>query len=65
MNKSEIIVLVLAVVVFVIEVVGHLAGASFANSDSFGYIAAPVLFILGLLAFVAFKYAEAHDADEH
>jgi len=65
MKKSEIVVLVLAVIVFVIGLVGHLAGASFANSDSFGYFAAPVPFVLGLISFIAFKYAAAHDRDEH
>ncbi|SFD73157.1 hypothetical protein [Pseudoalteromonas denitrificans] len=63
MRKSEIVILVLAVLVFVIGVVGHLAGASFANSDMFGYFAAPVPFVIGLLAFIAYKYAAAHDQD--
>lgn len=65
MKKSEIVVLILAVIVFVIGLVGHLAGASYANSDYFGYFAAPVPFVLALISFIAFKYAAAHDSDEH
>ena len=34
-------VVVIALLAFVVGLVGHLAGASFANSDAFGYIAAP------------------------
>lgn len=58
-KKSEIVVLVIAVLVFVVGVVGHLAAASYANSNAFGYIAAPTPLIVGLLAFVAYKYAQA------
>ena len=58
-KKSEIVVLVIAVLVFVVGVVGHLAAASFANSNAFGYIAAPTPLIVGLVAFIAYKYAQA------
>ncbi|MDP5213631.1 hypothetical protein ORJ66_11310 [Pseudoalteromonas tunicata] len=58
-KKSEIVVVVIAILAFVVGVVGHLAGASYANSDAFGYIAAPTPLIVGLIAFIAYKYADA------
>lgn len=65
-QKSEIIVLLIAIVGLVITLVGHLAGASIANSSSFGIIAAPVPLILFIVAFVAYKYAASHDEEnEH
>ncbi|MBD1584001.1 hypothetical protein [Pseudoalteromonas sp. S16_S37] len=60
-HKSEIIVVCIALLAFVVGLVGHLAGASFANSDAFGYIAAPVPFITGIIAFVAYKVAANGD----
>ncbi|MBE0369903.1 hypothetical protein J8L98_10635 [Pseudoalteromonas sp. MMG013] len=60
-HKSEIVVVIMALLVFVVGLVGHLAGASIANSDSFGYIAAPVPLIVGVLAFIAYKVAEKGD----
>ena len=38
-NKAELIVVGIAVIAFVLGLVAHLAGASFANADTFGYIA--------------------------
>ena len=60
-HKSELLVVVIALLAFVVGLVGHLAGASIANSDSFGYIAAPVPLIVGLIAVVAYKIAEHGD----
>ncbi len=62
-QKTEIIVLIIAVLALVVALVGHLAGASIANSDAFGIIAAPVPLVLGIIAFVAYKYAAANDKD--
>jgi hypothetical protein len=41
-NKAELIVVCIALVAFVLGLVAHLAGASIANSNVFGYIAAPI-----------------------
>jgi hypothetical protein len=60
-HKAELVVVVIALVAFVVGLVGHLAGASFANSDAFGYIAAPVPLITGLIALVAYKIAARGD----
>ncbi|CCQ11027.1 hypothetical protein PALB_19010 [Pseudoalteromonas luteoviolacea B = ATCC 29581] len=60
-HKTELAVVVIALVAFVIGLVGHLAGASFANSDAFGYIAAPIPLIMAIVAFVAYKVAEKGD----
>lgn len=57
-HKTELTVIVIALLAFVIGLVGHLAGASFANSDAFGIIAAPVPLVLGIVAFIAYKVAE-------
>ncbi|KPH63139.1 hypothetical protein AMS58_15095 [Pseudoalteromonas porphyrae] len=56
-SKMELVVVGIALLAFVVGVVGHLAGASFANFDTFGYIAAPTPLILGIIAFVAYKVA--------
>ncbi|MEJ6474231.1 hypothetical protein [Pseudoalteromonas piscicida] len=56
-HKMEIVVVVIALVAFVVGLVGHLAGASIANSDTFGYIAAPVPLLVGLIAVIAYKVA--------
>ena len=58
-KKAEITVCIIAVLTFVIGLVGHLAGASYANSDAFGIIAAPVPLIVGIIAFVSYKIAAA------
>ncbi|GAA60989.1 hypothetical protein P20652_2863 [Pseudoalteromonas sp. BSi20652] len=58
-NKSELIVVGIAVVAFVLGLVAHLAGASFANSDLFGYIAAPIPLILGIIFLISYKIADA------
>ena len=50
-------VVVIALLAFVIGLVGHLAGASFANFDTFGYIAAPVPLILGIIVLISYKVA--------
>ena len=60
-HKSELIVVGIALLAFVVGLVGHLAGASFANSDAFGYIAAPVPLITGLIAVIAYKVAQNGD----
>ncbi|MFC3033313.1 hypothetical protein ACFOEE_12350 [Pseudoalteromonas fenneropenaei] len=60
-HKAEITVVIIALVTFVVGLVGHLAGASYANSDMFGYIAAPIPLITGLLAFIAYKVAQHGD----
>ncbi|CAH9065873.1 hypothetical protein PSECIP111951_03456 [Pseudoalteromonas holothuriae] len=60
-HKSEIIVVVIALLAFVVGLVGHLASASFANSDAFGYIAAPVPLIVGVIALIAYKVAKSGD----
>jgi hypothetical protein len=60
-HKAELTVVVIALLAFVVGLVGHLAGASFANSDAFGYIAAPIPLITGLIAFIAYKVAAAGD----
>ncbi|NMM40616.1 hypothetical protein [Pseudoalteromonas arctica] len=56
-NRFELIVIGIALLAFVVGLVGHLAGASFANFDTFGYIAAPIPLILAIIAFVAYKIA--------
>ena len=56
-HKMELVVVVIALLAFVVGLVGHLAGASIANSDTFGYIAAPVPLITGVIAFIAYKVA--------
>ncbi|MFY8275266.1 hypothetical protein AAEU32_14155 [Pseudoalteromonas sp. SSDWG2] len=56
-KKAEIIVCVIAVLTFVVGLVGHLAGASYANSDAFGLIAAPIPLVLGVIAVIAYKIA--------
>ena len=58
-NKAELIVVGIAVIAFVLGLVAHLAGASFANSDTFGYIAAPMPLILGVIFLISYKIAEA------
>lgn len=58
-KKAEITVCVIAVLTFVITLVGHLAGASYANSDAFGMIAAPIPLVLAIIAVVAYKIAAA------
>ncbi|QTH72881.1 hypothetical protein [Pseudoalteromonas xiamenensis] len=60
-HKAELTVVVIALLAFVVGLVGHLAGASFANSDAFGYIVAPIPLITGLIAFIAYKVAEKGD----
>ncbi|WP_462152529.1 hypothetical protein [Pseudoalteromonas xiamenensis] len=60
-HKAELTVVVIALLAFVVGLVGHLAGASFANSDAFGYIAAPIPLITGLIAFIAYKVAVKGD----
>ena len=56
-SKMELVVIGIALIAFVVGLVGHLAGASFANSDTFGYIAAPTPLILAIIEFVAYKVA--------
>ncbi|MGS0537018.1 hypothetical protein [Pseudoalteromonas sp. SaAl2] len=56
-NKMELVVIGIALVAFVVGLVGHLAGASFANFNTFGYIAAPTQLLLAIIAFVAYKIA--------
>ncbi|ODS15209.1 hypothetical protein [Pseudoalteromonas tetraodonis] len=58
-NKAELIVIGIALVAFVIGLVAHLAGASFANSDIFGYIAAPMPLVLGIIFLISYKVAAA------
>ncbi|GEB71857.1 hypothetical protein [Pseudoalteromonas carrageenovora] len=56
-NKAELIVVGIAVVAFLLGVIAHLAGASLANSDTFGYIAAPIPLILGTIFLISYKIA--------
>ena len=58
-NKAELIVVGIAVIAFVLGLVAHLAGASFTNADTFGYIAAPMPLILGVIFLISYKIAEA------
>ncbi|KJY95387.1 MULTISPECIES: hypothetical protein [Pseudoalteromonas] len=58
-KKAEITVCIIAVLTFVIGLVGHLAGASYANSDAFGIIAAPIPLVVGVIAVIAYKIAAA------
>lgn len=58
-NKAELIVIGIALVAFVVGLVAHLAGASFANSDTFGYIAAPMPLVLGIIFLISYKLAAA------
>ena len=58
-NKAELIVVGIAVIAFVLGLVAHLAGASIANSDTFGYIAAPIPLILGIVFLISYKVAAA------
>jgi len=58
-NKAELIVVGIALVAFVLGLVAHLAGASIANSGFFGYIAAPIPLILGIIFLISYKIAEA------
>ncbi|MBQ4813898.1 hypothetical protein A7985_23025 [Pseudoalteromonas luteoviolacea] len=60
-HRGELTVVVIALVAFVVGLVGHLAGASYANSDAFGYLAAPVPLIMGIIALVAYKVAQKAD----
>ncbi|MCF2859715.1 hypothetical protein L1286_19735 [Pseudoalteromonas sp. SMS1] len=60
-HRGELLVVVIALVAFVVGLVGHLAGASYANSDAFGYLAAPVPLIMGIIALVAYKVAQRAD----
>ncbi|KZN40669.1 hypothetical protein [Pseudoalteromonas luteoviolacea] len=60
-HRGELTVVVIALVAFVVGLVGHLAGASYANSDAFGYLAAPVPLIMGIIALVAYKLAQRAD----
>ena len=57
-NKTELTIIVIALLAFFTGLVGHLAGTSFANSDAFGIIAAPVPLVLGIVVFIAYKVAE-------
>jgi len=54
-NKAELIVIGIAL----LGLVAHLAGASFANSDAFGYIAAPMPLVLGIIFLISYKVAAA------
>ncbi|MGO2371391.1 hypothetical protein NDQ71_12480 [Pseudoalteromonas sp. KG3] len=56
-SKMELVVIGIALIAFVVGLVGHLAGASFANFNTFGYIAAPTQLLLAIIAFVAYKIA--------
>ncbi|TMP02665.1 hypothetical protein CWC11_17050 [Pseudoalteromonas sp. S3178] len=56
-NKAELIVVGIAVVAFLLGVIAHLAGASLANSATFGYIAAPIPLILGIVFLISYKIA--------
>lgn len=56
-SKMELVVIGIALIAFVVGLAGHLAGASFANFDTFGYIAAPTPLILAIIAFIAYKVA--------
>lgn len=56
-NKAELIVVGIAVIAFVLGLVAHLAGVSFANSDFFGYIAAPIPLILAVIFLISYKIA--------
>nr|WP_218910991.1 MULTISPECIES: hypothetical protein [unclassified Pseudoalteromonas] len=58
-HKAELIVTGIAVVVFLIGVIAHLASASFANFDTFGYIAAPIPLVLGIIFLISYKIAAA------
>tara|TARA_B100001059_G_scaffold146567_1_gene146438 strand:+ start:619 stop:906 length:288 start_codon:yes stop_codon:yes gene_type:complete len=58
-NKAELIVVCIALVAFVLGLVAHLAGASIANSNVFGYIAAPIPLVLGVIVLLSYKIAEA------
>ncbi|WP_213611496.1 hypothetical protein [Pseudoalteromonas sp.] len=58
-NKAELISIGIALVAFVVGLVAHLAGASFANFDTFGYIAAPMPLVLGIIFVVSYKLAAA------
>ena len=58
-NKAELIVVGIALLAFVLGLVAHLAGASFANSNFFGYIAAPIPLILGVVFLISYKIAKA------
>lgn len=56
-SKMELVVIGIALLAFVVGLVGHLAGASFANFDTFGYIAAPTPLILAIIVLIAYKVA--------
>ncbi|KGK00865.1 hypothetical protein [Pseudoalteromonas sp. ND6B] len=58
-NKAELIVIGIALLGFVLGLVAHLAGASFANSDALGYIAAPMPLVLGIIFLISYKVAAA------
>ena len=58
-NKAELIVIGIALLGFVLGLVAHLEGASFANSDAFGYIAAPMPLVLGIIFLISYKVAAA------
>ena len=58
-NKAELIVIGIALLGFVLGLVAHLAGASFANSDAFGYIAAPMPLVLGIIFLISYKVVAA------
>ncbi len=61
LKNLEIQVTLIAIVVFAIGLVGHIAGAFFLAPEWLGYIAAPVPFIIALITYLAYKYAEKYE----
>ena len=58
-HKTELVITGVAIVTFLIGVIAHLAGASFANFDTFGYIAAPMPLVIGIIFLISYKVAAA------
>ncbi|MBT1443547.1 hypothetical protein KJI95_03295 [Shewanella sp. JM162201] len=63
--KSEIVVLLLATLGLVLALVGHIAIGFMLNVSALGMLAAPMPFVLMVVAVVAVKYAAAHDKPAH
>ncbi|ABM00933.1 MULTISPECIES: hypothetical protein [Shewanella] len=63
--KSEVVVLLLATLALVVALVGHIAIGFMLNVSALGMVAAPVPFVLMLVAVIAVKYAAAHDKPAH
>ncbi|MGI2260575.1 hypothetical protein [Shewanella sp. GXUN23E] len=63
--KPELIVLTLTTIALVLTLAGHIAMAFMLEHHSLGMVAAPVPFVLMLLALIAVLYAAKTDKSSH